>query len=119
MRLSNPETPSVDQRIARTAADGLLLGRDQLLYGPGDEPAPAELGDRSRPVAIGSDHCLELGNGLRASVLRSQEKTFGVMRNRVAGRYRQGLRDQLFRASGVGSFRAAHLIGHAAHERAR
>src|SRR5260370_28614766 len=112
MRLSNPEAPSVDQRIARTAADGLLLGRDQLLYRPGDEPAPAELGNRSRRVAIGSDHCLELGNGLRASVLRGQEKTFGVMRNRVAGPDRQALRDQLLCARDAGPSPDAQLLGH-------
>jgi hypothetical protein len=58
MGFANPEIISVDLWIARTKADGSLLGWDELLYRPGHEFAPAESCYRVNPIAVYREHPL-------------------------------------------------------------
>jgi hypothetical protein len=57
-------------------------------------------------------------NGLLPSVPSAQHMAFDDMRNRIAGRRRQGSIDQFFRASdaGRGRSRIGHSSGHAVHQ---
>src|SRR5215472_16527414 len=69
---ANPAVPMANNVIARTQADGSLLGRDCLVYRPDQEPAPAERGYCGHPVTIEGEHGLVYGNGLPEPVLRAQ-----------------------------------------------
>ena len=86
---------------------------------PVEELALAESVQCAHRVAIEREHRLVFGNGLRISALRAQHLAFGEMRKRAAGRCRQGLPDQSFRARDVGCGRVGHFIEHAARERGR
>src|SRR4029077_20559364 len=79
MRAPDPEIVKADLGIARTEPDGLLLGRDKLLYQPGHELAPAKMGVCVGPVAVERDGCLVFENGLVVSVLRAQHLASGKM----------------------------------------
>src|SRR5215813_11623409 len=100
---ANPLIPNTDQVIAGAEADGLLVKRDRLLDQPDLELAPAERGYCEQPVAIGGDRRLVFGDSLFDPVLRAPQKGLREMHKRVAGRYRQGLADQAFRALDIGS----------------
>jgi hypothetical protein len=105
--------------IARTKADGLLLGRDKLLYRPGHEFAPAESRYRKHPITIERDHGFVFANGLFEPLLRTPHLGFGEMRERPGRESCQGSLGERFRTSDVGSRRLAHLIMDAACESCR
>src|ERR1700730_300295 len=80
MNVPDPRIPISYVGVAGAEADGLLLGRDRLLYRPGEALAPAEIGYSNHPGSIAGDRRLVFGNGLLAPALRAQQKGPCAMR---------------------------------------
>src|SRR3984893_328059 len=85
MHEPNPGIPKSNVKIAGAEPEGLLLERDYLLYGPGQPLAPAESVQHKCQIAIDREGRLVLGNGLLASMLRTQHLAFDEMDKRAAG----------------------------------
>src|SRR5215469_14552741 len=94
MRLSDPEIPEADLRIAGTETDGSLLGRNSLLYRPDENFAAADGGKRPDVVRIIGEYALIFGDRLLQMALHAQHGTSGQMRKRISRRNRQRFQGQ-------------------------
>src|SRR6516162_8856120 len=112
MRTPDLLAPDADPGFMRAEPHGAFEQRDRLLDRPGEELALADKAECARRVAIGREHRLVFGYGLRKSALCAQHLVPGPTHVRVARCRGAGLSDQGFCALDIGSGRVAQIIGY-------